>query len=238
MKKLDLKFYSKNETIKQIATLFNQILEESNYNLNAIVKGDGIDLPETVSDKFIANLKDIIECISNEARSIEEETDCWNEFEELDDYDQNEKFIMFLKQCYETVICPIKETEFITKLNFDEFKTVSEYCFKNFILQDGEKKEIDESIINQEDLKILRKAIFTFCDMVVIDNLSKKYTFDNAERMFGFNEEYSEVWWKSVKENENKIWRILMTKRYLNIEDKIDYLIQLMERKKEGLDLW
>ena len=29
-----------------------------------------------------------------------------------------------------------------------------------------------------------------------------------------------------------------MTKRYLNIEDKIDYLIQLMERKKEGLDLW
>ena len=82
---------------------------------------------------------------------------------------------MFLKQCYETVICPIKETEFITKLNFDEFKTVSEYCFKNFILQDGEKKEIDESIINQEDLKILRKAIFTFCDMVVIDNLSKKY---------------------------------------------------------------
>ena len=28
MKKLDLKFYSKNETIKQIATLFNQILEE------------------------------------------------------------------------------------------------------------------------------------------------------------------------------------------------------------------
>ena len=30
MKKLDLKFYSKNETIKQIATLFNQILEESN----------------------------------------------------------------------------------------------------------------------------------------------------------------------------------------------------------------
>ena len=146
MKKLDLKFYSKNETIKQIATLFNQILEESNYNLNAIVKGDGIDLPETVSDKFIANLKDIIECISNEARSIEEETDFWNEFEELDDYDQNEKFIMFLKQCYETVICPIKETEFITKLNFDEFKTVSEYCFKNFILQDGEKKEIDEVV--------------------------------------------------------------------------------------------
>ena len=42
-------------------------------------------------------------------------------------------------------------------------------------------------------------------------------------------ESYCEVWWQYVKENEDKLWRIIMMKNYKTLEGKMEILLQLVK---------
>ncbi len=86
---------------------------------------------------------------------------------------------------------------------------MSNYCFQNLILQDVGKKKMDKTIGGEKQLLILKKALLTFCEMIISDNLSKGNAFDNISKMFEMEESYCEVWWQYVKENEDKLWRII-----------------------------
>ena len=96
-------------------------------------------------------------------------------------------------------------------------------------MQDVGKKRIDKTIGGEKQLLILKKALFTFCEMIISDNLSKENAFDNISRMFEMEESYCEVWWQYVKENEDKLWRIIMMKNYKTLEGKMEILLQLVK---------
>ena len=51
---------------------------------------------------------------------------------------------------------------------------MTDYCFENLILKNIGKKRVDGSIGDLKQLYLLRKIIFTFIDMVIIENLSKE----------------------------------------------------------------
>lgn len=57
---------------------------------------------------------------------------------------------------------------------------MSDYCFYNLILQDVGKKRIEETIGDEKQIQILKKAIFTFCDRIISDNFSKENAFESA----------------------------------------------------------
>lgn len=47
--------------------------------------------------------------------------------------------------------------------------------------------------------------------------------------MFEIEEAYCEIWWKYVKENQDKLWKIMMMKRCKNLEIKLELLLELMD---------
>lgn len=238
MKKINMKKYIQNSDIKKIIELFNKLLEESDYNLNQFVKGDTITLDNKISDEFIANLKKFIAIIPEIEKYEIENEEFWNQFKQLEDYSQNDRFIELIKRYFEARIRPTKETKFIRELDFEDFKQKSKYCFDNFILQNIGKRNLNKDIIDESELIILRKAMLTFCEMVIMDNLSKNYAFDNIQKLFGLESDYCNVWWEYIKENEEKMWRILTTKHYSDLDNKIQYLIDLIEEKNNEVKPW
>ena len=58
-------------------------------------------------------------------------------------------------------------------------------------------------------IRLASLTLLTFCEMIISDNLSKGNAFDNISKMFEMEESYCEVWWQYVKENEDKLWRII-----------------------------
>ena len=231
MRYLHVELEKTGQNIKQLEDLFNTILRESDYNLNQFVKGDAIGVAEKVSDDFLDNLTGFMELLPDIVKSLNDEDKevFWSAFQKIDNYEDNEKFILWLQKYSDAVTKPLEETAFIKELDFETFKKMSDYCFQNLILQDVGKKRIDKTIGGEKQLLILKKALFTFCEMIISDNLSKENAFDNISRMFEMEESYCEVWWQYVKENEDKLWRIIMMKNYKTLEGKMEILLQLVK---------
>ena len=229
MKNLFIKLDEDRLDIKRLEELFNMILVDSEYNLNQFVKSsDTLSVTKETSDDFSENLKEFIELFPEVVNSIEDKERFWSAFQNLDDIDNNNEFIHWLQRYVDSVTKPIEEAAFIKELDFETFKKMSAYCFKNLILQDVGKKRIDKTVGDEQQIQILRKALFTFCDMVISDNFSKENAFDNLSRMFGMEESYCEIWWKYVEQNEEKLWRILMMKHQKNLENKVESLLQII----------
>lgn len=227
MKNLFIKLDENRQDIKRLEELFNIILKESEYNLNQFVKSsDTLSVTKQTPDDFSENLKEFIELFQEVVSSIEDKESFWSAFRSLDDIDNNDKFIFWLQRYADTLTKPVEEAAFIKELDFETFKKMSDYCFKNLILQDVGKKRIDKTIGDEQQIQILRKALFTFCEMIISDNFSKENAFDNLSRMFEMEESYCEVWWQYIKENEEKLWRIIMMKNYKNLESKVEILLQ------------
>lgn len=211
--------------VKKIEELFNVILRESDYNLNQFVKGDILGISREMSAPFFESLEELVEILPDIVKNIDDIESFWTIFQKLDDYTNNDKFIIWLQEGSK----PVSETFFIKDLDFETFIKMSDYCFYNLILQDVGKKRIEETIGDEKQIQILKKAIFTFCDMIISDNFSKENAFESAGRMFEIEESYCEIWWKYVKENQDKLWKIMMMKRCKNLEIKLELLLKLMD---------
>ena len=49
------------------------------------------------------------------------------------------------------------------------------------------------------------------------------------EKVFGLGEEKCIIWWKLVEENEDKLWKLMIMKKYNQIENKLDFLLNELE---------
>ena len=226
MKKIELEFQENG--IKKAIELFNSILEESSFDLNQFVKSNSLAIPNDMSEKFLESLKQFINIVPDIVKQLDEPETFWNIFENLDDYEKNIKFIIWLKKYTESVIKPFEEM-FLKEMDDESFQKLTNYCFENLILKDVGKKRIDSNIGDVKQILILRKIIFTCIEMVVVDNFSKENTFDNMERMFGMKASYCELWWNLIEKNEDKIWRIMVMKQYSRLENKLNRLLDLIE---------
>lgn len=229
MKKLELKSQIHGKFIKKSIDLFNSLLEESEFNLDQFVNGDALAISNEISDQFVKNLKEFINIIPDAVREIEDQDVFWNTFSHLKDYENNKKFIIWIRRYLETTMRPKKEAAFINEINQDVFENMCQYCFENLILQNIGEKRIDTNIGDIKQLIILRKIIYTFIDMVVVENFSKENAFENMEKIFGIERRYCEYFWKLFQQNEEKIWRFMMMKQYSRINNKLNHIIDILE---------
>ena len=227
MKKIELGFQENG--FEKVIELFNTILEESQFDLNQFVKSDSLAIPNEMSETFQVSLKKFIEMVPNLVKEMDNAEDFWEIFENLDDFEKNNKFIMWLRKYTEAVIRPFKEAMFLKEESEQPFQKLTNYCFENLILKDIGKKRINREIVDIKKILILRKIIFTFIEMVVVDNFSKENAFDNMDRMFGIKEEYCKVWWDLIKKNEERIWKIMLMKQYRQMENKLNHLLDIID---------
>lgn len=219
---------SELEMLKSIR-LFNEILEKADYNLNKYVKGHSLVLPDSDTEDFENLLKEFANTIPNEVKNLENPEAFWELFSELDDYNDNDKFINWLHGYVESVIKPFIEAEYIRKLDKEHFEALTKYCFENLILRDSGNDKIDFSIGNENSILTMKKVLFTFIDMIIVNNYSKENAIERMQKIFGIKEDYCVIWWDIVNKYEDKLWRIMMMKKYDDIENKLEYIVNIME---------
>lgn len=227
MKKIELEFQESG--IKKVIELFNVILEESEFDLNQFVKSDSLAIPNQMSETFLESLKQFVDMVPDIVKQLDDAESFWCLFENLDDYEKNNKFIVWLKRYTESIIRPYEEALFLKEIDEELFQKLTRYCFDNLILRDIGKKRIDSEIGDIKQILTLRKIIFTFIEMVVVDNFSKENAFDNMERMFDIKASYCELWWDLIEKNEDKIWKIMIMRQYSRMENKLNHLLDLIE---------
>lgn len=150
-------------------------------------------------------------------------------FYQLEDYEQNKKFISWIEQYLEATMRPIQEAAFINKISQNNFELLCKYCFENLILQDIGKTRLDKNIGDTKQLIILKKIIFTFVDMVIVKSYSKENSFENMKKIFDIKEPYCEFLWYITQKHEEKLWKIMMMKQYDRLNNKLDHLIDILE---------
>ena len=186
MKSIELEFQENG--VAKIIELFNTILEQSGYNLNQFVKGDSLAVPNEVPESFLDSLKKFVNISPDVIRSIENKEDFWDIFEKLEDYENNDKFIKWVQRYIDSVIRPFEEAKFIRDMSNETFQKITKYCFENLIIKDIGKKRIDRTMGDLKQLYVLRKIMFTFIEMVLVENFSRENAFDKMHRIFGIEE--------------------------------------------------
>ena len=112
---------------------------------------------------------------------------------------------------------------------------MSQYCFENLILKDIGKNSIDDQW-NKEEIIIMRKILFTFIDMLDTSFYSEEHALEKMERIFGIKKQYCVKWLPFIKEHEDRLWKIMLMKKYNRIENKLDELLDKMDAKiPEGI---
>lgn len=159
MKKLYIK--SQESEIKKFVDLFNFILENKNYNLDCMVKGNSIAVEDSISEEFLEKLKDFLELAPEIIQKADNREEIWSSFEELEDYERNKKFINWMKKYVKTIIKPVEDARFINELDLKSFEKMSQYCFENLVLKDIGRNNIEEQW-DREQIIIIRKMLFTF----------------------------------------------------------------------------
>lgn len=233
MKQLFIK--SQESEMNNFVDLFNFILENKNYNLDCLVKGNSLAVDDSISEEFLEKLKDFLALAPEIIRKADNKEEIWSSFETLDDYESNKKFINWLKKYVETIIRPVEDARFINELDLKSFEAMSQYCFENLVLKDIGRSNIDEQW-DRVQIIIIRKMLFTFIDMIEVNFYSDEYALENMERTFGIKKQYCIKWLYLIKEHEDRLWKIMLMKRYNRIENKLDELLDKMDDKiPEGI---
>lgn len=219
----------KNGMKKNIET-FNELLKLSDYNLNQFIKGDSVvfseNTPEELFDKIKVFIKEFPYML--EKLNTEEREQLWVEFKQLENYEKINRFINWLERYAEYVRRPLEDAAFIQTLSDEQFKNMTTYCFENLILQDIGKKLIDQKWDVPSMLK-LRKIMFTYVDMIVMENYAQDNAVSSLQEMFGISSKRCTEWWELIKANEEKLWKIMFTKRHSRIEKKLNTLLEMLE---------
>lgn len=214
--------------IKTFIEMFNSILEKSNYNLNQLVKENRLTVKKDMSQDLIREVKKLVNMIPDLIRDVDCNEKFWEAFKQIDDWENNYRFIEWLAGYVDTVLQPYRDTAFLREMDFDTFREMTEWCFDNCVIKNTGKKTIDES----GDIKqttIFKKAMLTLVEMAVIRNYSKDNAFFNMQRLFGIREDFFNIWWKCIEENEEKLWRIMVAKKLVETERKMDILLEAIE---------
>lgn len=215
---------------KKIIEQFNFILEKSNYNLNPFVIGDTLLMPEEYPKDFLVPLRNFLEVVQDKAKEITDIESFEVAFQTLDDYDNNNKFIKWLIRYIIVLTEPFKDAEFLREMSDELFQKITIYCFENLIIRDIGKKSIDASIWDLQQLMTLRKIMFRFVEMIVVDNFSDERAFFSIKRMFGLERDKIQIWSDLVRENEEKLWRIMMMQKFEDMEEKLNFILEQIEK--------
>lgn len=228
MKQMDLNLQM--DGVKEFERIFNSLLKKSNYKLDQFIQGDSLIITDDIADEFANKIKQFINQGPEFYKLVSEKDVFWEKFKELEHYEENEKFINWLRRYFERKIKPFKDAAFIRAMEKEQFEDMTQYCFTNLILNNIGRDRIDD-VCNLNDIDIFKKVMLTYIDMIVIRNFPKERVFKKMKEMFDLQEWMTDLWWNLIQENEDRLWRIVMMWRCSKIEDKLDIILEMLEKK-------
>lgn len=226
MKEVCLKFQTNG---KEVEELFNFILRRSNYNLNQYVKGDSLSIPNDMEEEFVTSLKKMLDILPEVVKVIKDKDKFWNIFNELERFEDNDKFIKWLIKYVENAVRPFEDASFLREIQEETLCKMIDYCFENLIVKNVGKNEVRRSGWDVEQMGIMRRIIFTFVDMVICENFTEEKTYEQMNRMFCLEASFCIKLWELVERNRNELWGIMVLRKIQRLEEKLDRLLAVIE---------
>lgn len=214
-----------NDSLNEISDMFYRLLEKSENDLNQTVGNNSFVIPVGIEDSFADDLSAFLKLVQKEYKKDEKILEL---FDNLGKDTDSEKFVIMLKHYIEAVNQPAKETAFLRDMPLDEFKSMVEYCYSNFVISNGDI-ERDEGMWEQRQLQVLRKVILTVSEMVVLAYYPEHRVLYQINRMFNLNEEYGKILWNMVQGDKDQLWKYMMSARCDHIESKLDLILDLVQ---------
>lgn len=213
--------------IQNFSKMFTDILEMGGHQLNQYVHGDNMGLPEDVSDEFVEALKEFIDAVPMQVSQIEDKDLFWQSFEQMQDYEKNDKFIRWLKQYVEQLLKSWEDAVFINKLSEDKLGEMVNYCFENLIIKYVNVKEIS-TVWNARQLNVLRNILLTYFDMIIMYQYTCNYAFESIQKRFGISNACCAIFQNLVEKNEDKLWKIMVSKKLGILERRLDDILEII----------
>lgn len=207
MKYLDLD-YNKN----RFEEFFNDILKKSGGNLNQYIDEDTIELPKEILGGERGRFEELLDSFIELIKEYGEEV--FNKLEELDCYEQCNKFIDWLRKYVESKQKSFEETKCIRELSDVNFKKLVEECFETYILCNNNKGKDDL-------MKILQKLIIIYIELIIVSNFPRDLVYTETHKLFDMPIERSEYIWDLVQKNEEKLWKIIFMNKIIKTEYKM-----------------
>lgn len=211
---------------------FNYILEQSEYNLDQFIRGESIAVKNDVSEEVLKGLKDFLDTACKNYSQLEDKGKFWDEVKLLDDYEKNSKFIKWIKNYLLSCEKNWSDGKKVNELIWDDFKRLSDKCFKNFIIQRSEKIDCDDQT-EIETCQIIRKLMTIFYDMIAVNAYSDDYAILCMEKNFGIETSCCRYWLSLLRidSNQEKIWKIFMADNLKRVEKKLDSIMNALNEK-------
>ncbi len=211
--------------MNRLKELFAAISENSGYNLDRYISGQSL----TVSGDNEGLMRHMKEFLAEAQEAVKKDTDIKSLITVFQNEGRNDKFIEWLEGVLYDSIRPYQDAEYLRKTDLEQFQQVSEYVFEHMILTNIDNEYIETEIADGKQLRCIRKIFMTFINRIVCYNDRKEYIIDNMERRFGLDEEKCGFWWNLVKENEDRLWKIMVMRKMNFIENKLSRMLELIE---------
>ncbi|MCI9021377.1 MAG: hypothetical protein HFH32_11655 [Eubacterium sp.] len=211
--------------MNRLKELFAAISENSGYNLDRYISGQSL----TVSGDNEGLMRHMKEFLAETQEAVKKDTDIKSLITVFQNEGRNDKFIEWLEGFLYDSIRPYQDAEYLRKTDLEQFQQVSEYVFEHMILTNIDNEYIETEIADGKQLRCIRKIFMTFINRIVCYNDRKEYIIDNMERRFGLDEEKCGFWWNLVKENEDRLWKIMVMRKMNFIENKLSRMLELIE---------
>ena len=211
--------------MNRLKELFAAISENSGYNLDRYISGQSL----TVSGDNEGLMRHMKEFLAETQEAVKKDTDIKSLITVFQNEGRNDKFIEWLEGVLYDSIRPYQDAEYLRKTDLEQFQQVSEYVFEHMILTNIDNEYIETEIADGKQLRCIRKIFMTFINRIVCYNDRKEYIIDNMERRFGLDEEKCGFWWNLVKENEDRLWKIMVMRKMNFIENKLSRMLELIE---------
>ena len=209
---------------QEIENLFENLYVESEENLNRLVEGDSVIVPESSSDEF----NDLLEKFLKASVEFYLENDDISIFEGLSQKENCNEFIEWVVEYINETVQPLKETAFLKDISIGDFKEFATYCYENYVLYDSGKNLLtgNDGKWSLEQIGIMRKVILTIADMHILHFYSRDRVLKYIHKMFRLSDNYGNILIDIINNNEERLWKYLMFNR-------LEHLESIMERFME-----
>lgn len=218
-------------SIDEWLELFKDAVQECNNNLDQFVEGSRVRIPNKTSETLVEILNKFISFSRDVFFSCENVEKLWDNIKKIGEDGENKKFISWLNKYVDVGLKPRRDAKPIVSMNFEMFKNMSLYVFRNYIMKNIGKRNNDEQWDTHQVI-IMKKMMHTLIEMLLIESLSEECAIEQMRNLFGMNVEQSELWINCINDDREDIWRMVLMKKISNIENRLENLEDVL--KDEG----
>lgn len=206
-----------------------RLLEKSGNALDQFIKDDSFLVGDDIScevDVFFEEIQGVVCTFNGDINEIIAVL-----IKQGDNHNQCNLFMEWLKEYIDMKRQIIQETEFIRKFTAEEFETNLEFCMNNLVLYNYGRKLIEKNQYNYEEMMTLKKVINTAIEMKVTERYAEELLIEKMKNMFNMLEEHIKSLWLSLEKHDEAIWKIVAVRRSDRIEQKLDYILDILTSK-------